>query len=151
MTQTAPLKTRLNEDTKAAMRSGDKARLGTLRLMQAAIKQLEVDTRSDLDDAQILAALDKMVKQRRGSISQYQNANREDLAAKEQAELEIIQAYLPQQLSEDEIRDHIEAAISETGAESPRDMGKVMGVLKPKLQGRADMGAVSGLVKARLS
>ncbi|AHK80327.1 glutamyl-tRNA amidotransferase [Ectothiorhodospira haloalkaliphila] len=151
MTQAAPLKTRLTEDTKAAMRSGDKPRLGTLRLIQSAIKQLEVDTRTEVDDAQILAALDKMVKQRRESISQYQNANREDLAAKEQAELDIIQTYLPQQLSEDEIRDHIEAAISETGAESPRDMGKVMGVLKPKLQGRADMGAVSGMVKARLS
>ncbi|EHQ52325.1 hypothetical protein ECTPHS_06522 [Ectothiorhodospira sp. PHS-1] len=136
---------------KAAMRSGDKSRLGTVRLILAAIKQMEVDSRTELDDAQILAVLDKMVKQRRESISQYQQAGRDDLAQVEQAELEVIQAYLPQALTDDEIRQMIDAALAESGAESVRDMGKVMNLLKPRMQGRADMAAVSGMVKTRLS
>ncbi|WP_040405339.1 GatB/YqeY domain-containing protein [Ectothiorhodospira sp. PHS-1] len=148
---TSSLKSRITEDMKAAMRSGDKSRLGTVRLILAAIKQMEVDSRTELDDAQILAVLDKMVKQRRESISQYQQAGRDDLAQVEQAELEVIQAYLPQALTDDEIRQMIDAALAESGAESVRDMGKVMNLLKPRMQGRADMAAVSGMVKTRLS
>ncbi|MCG5513303.1 GatB/YqeY domain-containing protein [Ectothiorhodospira shaposhnikovii] len=148
---TSSLKSRITEDMKAAMRGGDKSRLGTVRLILAAIKQMEVDSRTELDDAQILAVLDKMVKQRRESISQYQQAGRDDLAQVEQAELEVIQAYLPQALTDDEIRQMIDAALAESGAESVRDMGKVMNLLKPRMQGRADMAAVSGMVKTRLS
>ncbi|MBK1672702.1 glutamyl-tRNA amidotransferase [Ectothiorhodospira shaposhnikovii] len=148
---TSSLKSRITEDMKAAMRGGDKSRLGTVRLILAAIKQMEVDSRTELDDAQILAVLDKMVKQRRESISQYQQAGRDDLAQVEQAELEVIQAYLPQALTDDEIRQMIDAALAESGAESVRDMGKVMNLLKPRMQGRADMAAVSGMVKSRLS
>lgn len=144
------LKQRINEDVKTAMRAREKERLGTLRLITAAIKQKEVDERIELDDAQVLAVLDKMAKQHRESIDQYQKAEREDLVAKETAELTLIQEYLPQPLAENEIADLIEAAIAETGAAGVKDMGAVMAVLKPKLQGRADMGKVSAQVKAKL-
>jgi uncharacterized protein YqeY len=132
------------------MRARDKQRLATIRLITAAIKQREVDERIELDDTQVLVVLDKMCKQRRESISQFEQAGRDDLAAQEKAELELIQQYLPEQLTEAEIHELIDAAIQETGAASMKDMGKVMGQLKPKLQGRADMGAVSALIKARL-
>jgi uncharacterized protein YqeY len=145
------LKTRITEDMKTAMRAKDKERLGTIRLIQAAIKQREVDERIELDDSQVLAVLDKMVKQRRDSIAQFSEANRQDLADKETAELGIIQEYMPAALAEAEVLAIIDEVISATGAASPKDMGKVMGALKPRLQGRADMGAVSGLVKSRLS
>src|SRR5210317_1111206 len=136
---------------KAAMKGGEKARLGVIRLITAAIKQREVDERIELDDEQVLIVLDKMVKQRRDSIKQYTDACREDLAAIEEAEVEIIQTYLPAALSEDEIAAIVEAAIAQTGASSMADMGKVMGIVKPQVQGRGDMGAVSGIVKQKLS
>jgi len=132
------------------MRSGDKKTLGTIRLILSAIKQVEVDTRKDLSDDDVLVILDKMVKQRRESISQYEQAGRDELATIEKDEIDIIQAYLPEQLTETEISDMISAAIDSTGAESMKDMGKVMGILKPQLQGRADMGAVSGIIKQKL-
>ena len=133
------------------MKGGEKARLGVIRLITAAIKQREVDERIELDDEQVLIVLDKMVKQRRDSIKQYTDAGREDLAAIEEAEVEIIQAYLPAALSEDEIAAIVEAAIAQTGATSMADIGKVMGIVKPQVQGRGDMGAVSGIVKQKLS
>ncbi len=136
---------------KAAMKSGDKRRLGIIRLIRAAIKQREVDERIELDDTQVLLVLDKMVKQRRDSVEQFEKAGRTELADQEKFEIGIIQEYLPAQLSEDEISALITEAIAATGAESMKDMGKVMGMLKPKLQGRADMGAVSGLIKQNLS
>ena len=145
------LKNRLMDDMKAAMKAGEKARLGTIRLINAAVKQREVDERIELDDTQVLAVLDKMVKQRRDSITQFEQAGREDLAAGERFELEVIQDYLPAALSDDEISALMEAAIGETGAASMKDMGKVMAVLKPQLQGRADMGAVSKQVRSRLA
>lgn len=145
------LKEQITADMKEAMRAKDKDTLGTIRLIQAAIKQREVDERIELDDSQVLAVLDKMVKQRRDSINQYRDAGREELAAKEEAEISVIQKYLPAALSEAEIDALIEEAISNSGAQSMQDMGKVMGQLKPKLQGRADMGAVSARIKARLS
>ena len=132
------------------MKGGDKARLAVVRLMLAAVKQREVDERIELDDSQVLAVLDKMVKQRRDSIQQYGDAGRDDLVAQEAAEIEVIQEFLPKALSDDEINAIIEAAIAETGAESMRDMGKVMGIVKPQVQGRADVGQVSGRVKQRL-
>ncbi len=144
------LKDRIQEDMKAALKAGDKARLGAIRLIMAAVKQREVDERTQLDDRQVLAVLDKMAKQRRESITQYRAAGRDDLAEKEQAELEIIQSYLPEALSEAEIDELIAAAIRETGAAGIRDMGKVMARLKPQLQGRADMAQVSARVKAAL-
>lgn len=144
------LKQRLTDDMKAAMKGGDKERLAVIRLVNAAIKQREVDERIQLDDAQVLSVLEKMIKQRRDSVSQYESAGREDLAAQERFEIEVIQAYMPQALSETEIDALIEAAIAETGAASGRDMGKVVGALKPKVAGRADMGAVSARIKARL-
>ncbi|MGQ9831873.1 MAG: GatB/YqeY domain-containing protein [Thermochromatium sp.] len=144
------LKLRLQEDMKAAMKAGDKPRLGVIRLMLAAIKQRELDERITLDDTQTLAVLDKMIKQRRDSISQYEGAGREDLAEAERFELEVIQTYLPEVLDDVEIAALIEAAIATSGATTLRDMGKVMGVLRPQIQGRADMGAVSTLVKRRL-
>lgn len=144
------LKERLQADMKSAMKSGEKDRLGVIRLVMAAIKQREVDERIQLDDDQIVAVLDKMVKQRRESIAQYQSGGRADLAAVEAAEIEVIQAYLPQALSEAEIDDLIRAAIAETSAVGIAGMGKVMAVLKPKTQGRADMSAVSMRVKALL-
>ncbi|MGD8631147.1 MAG: GatB/YqeY domain-containing protein [Gammaproteobacteria bacterium] len=144
------LKDRIQQDVKDAMRAKDKSRLAAIRLITAAIKQREVDERIELDDAQVTAVLDKMAKQRRESISQFEKAGRDDLIAQEVMELEIIQSYLPEQLGEDEINALIDSAMQATGATSIKDMGKVMGQLKPKLQGRADMSAVSALIKARL-
>lgn len=144
------LKAHIQEDMKAAMRGGNKRRLGVVRLILAAIKQREVDERIELDDAQILAVLDKMLKQRRESLAQYEQAGRADLADQESFEIGVVQAYLPQPLTPAEIDGLITAAIAETGAAGIKDMGKVMGILKPKLQGRADMSAVSGQIRARL-
>jgi len=144
------LKDRIQQDVKDAMRAKDKPRLSAIRLITAAIKQREVDERIELDDAQVTAVLDKMAKQRRESISQFEKAGRDDLIAQEVMELEIIQSYLPEQLGEDEINALIDSAMQTTGATSIKDMGKVMGQLKPQLQGRADMSAVSALIKARL-
>ena len=144
------LKQQLTDDMKTAMKGGDKPRLGVIRLMLAAIKQREVDERIELDDAQVLAVLDKMVKQRRDSIQQYEDAGRDELAAAEAAEITVIQDFLPEELSDAEIGAIIDAAISDSGAESMRDMGKVMAIVKPKVQGRADVGKVSGLVKQKL-
>lgn len=144
------LKTELTEAMKTAMRAQDKARLGVIRLMLAAVKQQEVDTRTELDDSAILAVLDKMVKQRRESIRQYTEGHRADLAAVEQAEIDVIQTYLPQALSEAELTALVQQAITETSAASAKDMGKVMAWIKPKAQGRADMGKVSSLIKAGL-
>lgn len=147
----SPLKERITEDMKNALRSGQKTSLGTIRLILAAIKQVEVDTRKDLDDTRILAILDKMSKQRRESITLFTQANRLELAEKEDQELTLIQGYLPEQLSDAEISVLIDAAIGATGAETMRDMGKVMGRLKPQLQGKADMSAVSAVIKSRLT
>jgi uncharacterized protein YqeY len=147
----ATLKDQLTADMKDAMRAKDKERLGTVRLILAAIKQREVDERIELDDAQVLAVLDKMVKQRRDSIKQYTDAGRSELAAVEESEIAVIQTYLPAALSDEEIESMIEEAIASSGAAGMQDMGKVMGQLKPKLQGRADMGQVSGKIKARLT
>ena len=133
------------------MKSGDKQRLGAVRMMLAAVKQIEVDERIELDDTRILAVLDKMVKQRRESIAHYGDAGRDELVAIEQAEIDIIQQYLPEALSDAEINELVEQSIASTGAATIRDMGKLMGVLKPQLQGRADMGKVSQLIKTRLS
>ncbi|MCB1791927.1 MAG: GatB/YqeY domain-containing protein [Gammaproteobacteria bacterium] len=144
------LKQQITDAMKAAMKGGDKPRLGVIRLMLAAIKQREVDERIELDDAQVLAVLDKMVKQRRDSIQQYEDAGRDELAAAEAAEITVIQDFLPEELSDAEIGAIIDAAISDSGAESMRDMGKVMAIVKPKVQGRADVGKVSGLVKQKL-
>ena len=145
------LKSQLQTDMKSSMKSGDKSRLGVIRLMLSAIKQVEVDERIELDNSRITAVLDKMAKQRRESITQFDKAGRDDLSAIEQSELEIIQEYLPEALSEAEINDLVEHSIASTGAASIKDMGKVMGMLKPQLQGRADMGQVSQLIKSRLS
>lgn len=145
------LKAAINESVKAAMRAGEKTRLGTLRLITAAIKQKEVDDRRELTDADVLAILDKMVKQRRESEAQYVQANREDLAVVERAEMAIIAEFLPQPLSDEEIDTLVQKAIATTGAESIKDMGKVMGILKPQMQGRADMSQVSERVKAQLN
>ena len=145
------LKARLTDDMKAAMKGGEKDRLQVIRLANAAIKQREVDERITLDDAQVLAVLEKMVKQRRDSVQQYEAANREDLAAVERYEISVIQGYLPQPLSEAEVEALIAAAIAESGATGPQDMGKVIGLLKPRVAGRADMGALSGLVKKKLA
>ena len=145
------LKDRINDDMKAAMRARETERLGTIRLLLAAIKQREVDERIVLDDAAITAVIDKMIKQRKDSISQFETAGRSDLVEKEAAELAVLSAYMPQQLSEAEVAVEVQAAIAQTGAAGPQDMGKVMGVLKPKLAGRADMTAVSAQVKAALA
>jgi uncharacterized protein YqeY len=145
------LTARINDDVKAAMKAKDKARLGVLRLITAAIKQREIDERITLNDEQVLAVLEKMIKQRKDSIAQYEKAGRDELAQQEAFEIGIIQAYMPEQLSDDEIEALITEAISSSGAESMKDMGKVMGLLKPKLAGRADMGAVSGKIKAKLA
>jgi len=145
------LKQQLTDDMKAAMKSGDKARLGVIRLINAAIKQREVDSRQPLDDAAVISVLEKMRKQRQDSISQYEAASREDLAAIERAEMVVIDAYLPAKLGEAELLDVIKAAIAETGALAPSDMGKLMAVLKPRLAGKADMGQVSQLVKRELT
>lgn len=147
----AEIKQRLNDDVKTAMRNRDRERLGTLRMILAAIKQREVDERITLDDTQILMVLDKMAKQHRDSIAQFEQADRSDLVEKENRELAIVQSYLPAQLSNEEIQALLNQAIQESGAVSMQDMGKVMSVLKPKLQGRADMGKISVLVKAQLA
>jgi uncharacterized protein YqeY len=144
------LKSRIQEDVKDAMRARDRQRLGALRLITAGIKQKEVDERISLDDIAVISVLEKMIKQRRDSRQQYEQAGREELAAQEAFEIDILQGYMPAALSESEISELVDAAIVETGASSMKDMGKIMGELKPKLQGRADMGAVSGQVKARL-
>jgi hypothetical protein len=144
------LKERITEDMKAAMRASAKERLGTIRLLQAAIKQREVDERITLDDAQVLSVIEKMIKQRKESIVQFEQGHRADLAAKEQAEIELLQAYLPAQLSAAEVDALIKEAIASTGAASIKDMGKVMGVVKAQAAGRADMGAVSARIKAAL-
>jgi uncharacterized protein YqeY len=145
------LKERIQEDMKAAMRAGEKDRLGTIRLILAAVKQREVDERITLDDAQVLSVLDKMGKQRRESIAQFQAGGRADLVAKENAELTIITAYMPAPLSEAELDSLINEAIAQSGAATIKDMGKVMGIIKAKAQGRADMAAVGTRIKARLS
>ena len=144
-----PLKEQIQDDMKAAMRARDKQRLGTIRLILAAIKQREVDERIELNDAQTFAVLEKMLKQRRESLTQYQCAGREDLAAQESFEIEIIQTYLPTPLSEADLDALIASAMSATGAQSVRDMGKVMALIKDQAQGRADIALVSARVKAR--
>jgi uncharacterized protein len=144
------LKQQLTDDMKTAMRGGDKDRLGVIRLILAAIKQREVDERIQLDDTQVLSVLEKMLKQRKDSVSQYSAAGREDLADVERAEMVVIDAYMPAKLSDAEVDALIDAAIAETGASSARDMGKVVGVVKGKVAGRADMGQVSARIKAKL-
>jgi uncharacterized protein YqeY len=145
------LKDRITEDMKAAMRAGEKDRLGTIRLALAGIKQREVDERITLDDTQVLAVLDKMIKQRREAIAQFQTGGRADLVAKETAEIGVLQGYLPAQMSEVEIDQLIAESIAASGAASIKDMGKVMALVKPKAQGRADLGAVSARIKQKLS
>jgi len=144
------LKARITEDMKNAMRSGEKDRLGLIRMLQAGIKQREVDERIELDDAQVLSVIDKMIKQRRDSVTQFEAGGRADLVAKESAEIAWLTDYLPAQLSEAETDALIREAIASTGASSMKDMGKVMGYVKPKAQGRADMGALSARIKAAL-
>jgi uncharacterized protein len=145
------LKAQLTEDMKTAMKSGEKDRLGVIRLINAAIKQKEVDDRIEMTDPLVLAVLEKMVKQRKDSIAQYDAAGRDDLAKIERYELGIIEAYLPAKMDEASVRAAIDAAVAQTGAAGPADMGKVMAVLKPQLAGQADMGLVSQLLKARLA
>ncbi len=144
------LKTRITEDMKNAMRAKETARLGAIRLLQAAIKQREVDDRIELNDQQIIETIEKMLKQRRDSISQYEAAQRHDLADAEKFEVEVLQAYLPAQLSDDEIAQIIAQAITDSGAQGMQEMGKVMALVKPQVVGRADMGKISGLIKAKL-
>ena len=144
------LKARITEDMKAAMRSGERDRLSCIRMLQAGIQQREVDERIELDDAQVLAVIDKMIKQRRESVTQFQAGNRADLVAKESAEIELLTGYLPAQLSASELDALIKEAIAATAATSMKEMGKVMGWLKPKVQGRADIGALSARIKAAL-
>lgn len=145
------LKQTLTDDMKTAMKAGDKDRLGVIRLVNAAIKQKEVDERIELDDAAVITVLGRMLKQRRDSVSQYEAADREDLAAVERAEIKVIEGYLPAQMDEAAINAEIDAAIAATGASGPADMGKLMGALKPRLAGKADMGLVSRLVKQKLA
>jgi uncharacterized protein YqeY len=145
------LKDRITEDMKAAMRAREAQRLSAIRMLLAAVRQREIDERIELGDADVMAVVEKLIKQRRDSISQYQAAGRKDLADVEAFELDLLQGYLPQQMSEAEVRSAIEGAIGETGAQGARDMGKVMGLLKGRLAGRADMARVSGWVKERLS
>lgn len=144
------LKDRIQEDMKSAMRAKDARRLGVIRLLLAAVKQREIDERISLDDSQVLAVIDKMIKQRHDAIDQFQSAGRNDLAEQEQFEISVLSEYLPPALNDTEIAELLEAAIANSGATSMRDMGKVMGLLKPQLQGRADMGAVSAKIKAAL-
>jgi len=151
MTVTTALKERITEDMKAAMRAKDAGRLSAIRLLQAAIKQKEVDERVVADDAAVLAIIEKLIKQRKDSIEQFAKAGRTDLVDKEKAELELLTGYLPQQMSEAELAAAVDAAIAESGAAGPQGMGKVMAILKPRLAGRADMGRVSALVKQRLT
>ncbi|MCU7841606.1 MAG: GatB/YqeY domain-containing protein [Candidatus Thiodiazotropha sp. (ex Troendleina suluensis)] len=145
------LKEQILDDVKAAMKAKEKALLGTLRLITAAIKQREVDERIELDDTQVLAILDKMIKQRRDSVSQYENADRQELADQEKREIAIIETYMPAGLSDEEVAAMIDSAISEIDAKGMQDMGKVMGLLKPQMKGRADMSKVSGLVRQKLA
>jgi uncharacterized protein YqeY len=145
------LKAKITEDMKTAMRAKDSARLGAIRLLQAAIKQREVDERIELNDADVLAAIEKMLKQRRDSISAYEGANRHDLADVEKFEVSVLQTYLPQQLTDAEVAAFLEQAITDTGADGIKDMSKVMAAIKPLVVGRADMGKLSGLIKTRLS
>jgi uncharacterized protein len=145
------LREQVNEDMKSAMKARAADRLGALRLLLAAVKQREVDERITLDDAGVIAVVEKMIKQRKDSIAQYEKAARQDLADKEKYEISVIEAYLPQQLSQAEIDAVVAEAVAATGAKGPADMGKVMGVVKPRLAGRADMGKVSALVKAKLT
>ena len=145
------LKERITEDMKTAMRAKDGARLGAIRFLQAAIKQKEVDERVQADDAVVLAIIEKLIKQRKDSIQQFQQTARSDLVEKEQAELALLQSYLPQQMSDTELDQAIAAAIAESGASGPQGMGKVMAVLKPRITGRADIGKASALVKKRLA
>lgn len=149
--EASPLKVTIMDSVKDAMRAKEKERLSVLRQITAAIKQVEVDNRTDLSDDDIVVILTKMTKQRREALDQYQQAGRDDLAAIERAELQIIEEFMPAQLSDEEVAEAVDAAIKETGASSVKDMGAVMNVLRPKLQGRADMGAVSGKVKAALN
>jgi uncharacterized protein len=145
------LKTRINDDVKAAMRGGDARRRDALRLLLAALKQREVDERKDLADADVVAVIDKMIKQRREAIAQFEKGGRQDLAQNEQFELELLQTYMPQALSDDAVEAAVAEAIAVAGAKAPSDMGKVMGALKGKLAGRADMTKVSALVRAKLA
>ena len=151
MSATSTLKDQIQADMKSAMRSGEKERLGTIRLILAAIKQVEVDSRKELSDSDLVAILDKMGKQRRESIEQFEQASRQDLADKEKAELAIINGYLPAQLSETEVLKRVQQAIQQANASTMKDMGAVMGILKPQLQGQADMAQVSQLVKSKLT
>ena len=145
------LKAQITEDMKTAMRAKDSARLGTIRLLQAAMKQKEVDERVELDDAAVIAIVDKLIKQRKDSIAAYESASRQDLADVEKAEIEVLKVYLPERMSEAEITAAVQAIVADTGAAGPGDMGKVMGAVKAKLAGKADMGLVSAAVKAALA
>ena len=145
------LRDQINNDVKDAMRAGDARRRDALRLLTAALKQKEVDERKDLADADVVGVIDKMIKQRREAVAQFQKGGRNDLAEKEEFEISVLQGYMPQALDESDVEAAIDAAIAETGAKAPQDMGKVMGVLKAKLAGRADMGKVSARVKSRLT
>ncbi len=145
------LKAQISEDMKVAMRAKDAERLGTIRLLQAAIKQREVDERIELTDADVIAVIEKMLKQRKDSIAAYESANRTDLADVEKAEVIVLQSYLPQQLSDQEIKDVLDKVVIDTGATNIKDMGKVMAAIKPLVAGKADMGKISGLIKARLA
>ena len=145
------LKARITEDMKTAMKAKETARLNAIRLLLAAVKQKEVDERVELDDAAVAAVIEKLVKQRKDSVTQYEAANRQDLADIEKAEIDILAAYLPEKMSSEEIAAAVAAAVAQTGAKGPADMGKLMGVLKPQLAGKADMAEVSKLVKAALS
>ncbi len=151
MTESSPLKQTIVADMKSAMKNGAKEQLATIRLILAAIKQVEVDTRTNLNDQDLIAIIDKMGKQRRESIEQFERAGRDDLAAKEKAELEMISKYLPQAFTDEEIAELIDQAMAQASASTMKDMGKVMGILKPQLQGRADMSQVSKQIKAKLS
>ncbi len=145
------LKARITEDMKAAMKAKEAAKLSAIRLLNAAIKQKEVDERIELDDAAVAAVIEKLVKQRKDSVTQYEAANRQDLADVEKAEIDILSAYLPEKMSSEEVAAAVAAAVAQTGAKGPADMGKLMGVLKPQLAGKADMAEVSKLVKAALA
>ena len=145
------LKAKISEDMKTAMRAKDSVRLGAIRLLQAAIKQREVDERIELDDSNVIAVIEKMLKQRRDSIAAYESANRNDLADVEKFEVSVLQTYLPQQLTEDEVKIILENVVVETGAVGIKDMSKVMAAIKPLVAGRADMGKISGLIKTRLA
>jgi hypothetical protein len=145
------LREQINEDMKAAMKAGEKDRLATVRLLLAEVRKKEVDERITLDPAQVIAVVEKMIKQRKDAIGQFEAAKRQDLAEKEKAEVAVLMAYLPQQLSEAEVAAIVDAAVAESGAKTPAEMGKVMGLVKPRVAGRADMGKVSVLIKAKLA